>query len=172
MVSTLELSFEEAMEAAALWCGAWEQGDLSDEVLADKVADLVASRDGARGFFVVSLPAENPLMDRLPEPLVMALRLAGEGVVDLTVRNLAMSTAMAVYHLRVGADEQASGSKRVQRRSIELLQQLEPAAVKNRLEILLAATNGDGSDVAFLERWQYDAEQKAAIKAAVLSVAE
>jgi len=50
--------------------------------------------------------------------------------------------------------------------------QLEPAAVKNRLEILLAATNGDGSDVAFLERWQYDAEQKAAIKAAVLSVAE
>jgi hypothetical protein len=26
--------------------------------------------------------------------------------------------------------------------------------------------------VAFLERWQYDAEQKAAIKAAVLSVAE
>ncbi|NDE22977.1 MAG: hypothetical protein EBZ96_09000 [Synechococcaceae bacterium WB9_3_282] len=79
---------------------------------------------------------------------------------------------MAVYHLRVGADEQALGSKRVQRRSIELLQQLEPAAVKNRLEILLAATNGDGSDVAFLERWQYDAEQKAAIKAAVLSVAE
>ncbi|NBP98025.1 MAG: hypothetical protein EBU51_00225, partial [Synechococcaceae bacterium WB6_3A_227] len=98
MVSTLEMSFEEAMEAAALWCGAWEQGDLSDEVLADKVADLVASRDGARGFFVVSLPAENPLMDRLPEPLVMALRSAGEGVVDLTVRNLAMSTAMAVYH--------------------------------------------------------------------------
>ncbi len=79
MVSTLEMSFEEAMEAAALWCGAWEQGDLSDEVLADKVADLVASRDGARGFFVVSLPAENPLMDRLPEPLVMALRSAGEG---------------------------------------------------------------------------------------------
>ena len=172
MVSTLEMSFEEAMEAAALWCGAWEQGDLSDEVLADKVADLVASRDGARGLFVVSLPAENPLMDRLPEPLVMALRSAGEGVVDLTVRNLAMSTAMAVYHLRVGADEQALSSKRVQRRSIELLQQLEPAAVKNRLEILLAATNGDGSDVAFLERWQYDAEQKAAIKAAVLSVAE
>ena len=68
MVSTLEMSFEEAMEAAALWCGAWEQGDLSDEVLADKVADLVASRDGARGFFVVSLPAENHVRGLLAWP--------------------------------------------------------------------------------------------------------
>ena len=70
------MSFEAAMEAAALWCGTWEQGDLSDEVLADKVAQLLTSRDGARGFFVVSLPAENPLMDRLPEPLLIALRAA------------------------------------------------------------------------------------------------
>jgi hypothetical protein len=165
------MDFEAAMEAAALWCGAWEQGDLSDEVLADKVADLVASRDGARGFFVVSLPAENPLMDRLPEPLLMALRAAGDGVVDLTVRNLAMSTAMAVYHHRVGAEEQALGSKRVQRRSRELLQNLDPNAVKTRLETLLAATQGEGSDVSFLERWQYDDEQKAAIAAALIAVA-
>ncbi|MCX5928972.1 MAG: hypothetical protein NTY40_04375 [Synechococcus sp. LacPavin_0920_WC12_MAG_50_7] len=140
------MSFEAAMEAAALWCGTWEQGDLSDEVLADKVAQLLTSRDGARGFFVVSLPAENPLMDRLPEPLLIALMAAGEEVVDLTARNLAMSTAMAVYHRRVGAEDQCLG--------------------------LLAATDGIGSDVAFLDRWQYDAEQKAAIKAAVLSVAD
>ncbi|MEY4356666.1 MAG: hypothetical protein RLZZ89_1734 [Cyanobacteriota bacterium] len=166
------MSFEAAMEAAALWCGTWEQGDLSDEVLADKVAQLLTSRDGARGFFVVSLPAENPLMDRLPEPLLIALRAAGAEVVDLTARNLAMSTAMAVYHRRVGAEDQCIGSERVKRRSRELLQNLESEAVKIRLETLLAATDGIGSDVAFLDRWQYDAEQKAAIKAAVLSVAD
>ena len=35
-------------------------------------------------------------------PLVLALRSAGEGVVDLSVRNLAMSTAMALHHQRQG----------------------------------------------------------------------
>jgi len=83
-----------------------------------------------------------------------------------------MSTAMAVYHRRVGAEDQCIGSERVKRRSRELLQNLESEAVKIRLETLLDATDGIGSDVAFLDRWQYDAEQKAAIKAAVLSVAD
>ena len=68
----LQPSFEQAIEVADLWCHAWEQGELSDEVLADRVAELVASRDGARGFFVVSLPADNPLMDRLPLVVVVA----------------------------------------------------------------------------------------------------
>ena len=165
-------SFEQAMEAAALWCGAWERGELSDEVLADRVAELVASRDGGRGFFVVSLPAENPLMDRLPEALLLALRGGGDSVVDLTARNLAMSTAMALHHQRQTSAEQQRGSLRVQRRCQELLRQLDPAMVKQRLETLLAATAGEGSDVSFLDRWGYDAEQRAAIEAAVLAVAD
>jgi hypothetical protein len=44
--------------------------------------------------------------------------------------------------------------------------------VKARLETLLAATAGRGEDLAFLERWGYDAEQRAAIAEAVLAVAE
>jgi hypothetical protein len=169
---TPDPSFEEAMQAAALWCGAWEQGELSDEVLADRVAELVASRDGARGFFVVSLPAENPLMDRLPEALLMVLRAAGAGVVDLSVRNLAMSTAMVLTHGRSGAMEQQQGSARVKGRCLELLRLLEPHLVKSRLEAMLAATRGEGEDVAFLERWGYDGDQRQAIAAALLSVAE
>ncbi|MEB3183965.1 MAG: hypothetical protein VKN15_06205, partial [Cyanobacteriota bacterium] len=89
-------SFPQAMEIASHWLALWEAGELSDEVLADRVAELVASRDGARGFFVVSLSGDSPLLDRLPEPLLLQLRAAGEGVVDLTARNLAMSTAMAL----------------------------------------------------------------------------
>ncbi len=95
-------SFQQAMEITAQWLNLWEAGELSDEVLADRVAELVASRDGARGFFVISLAGDSPLMDRLPDPLQLqpeqrsaCLRAAGDGVVDLTVRNLAMSTAMA-----------------------------------------------------------------------------
>ena len=36
-------SFEEAMNAAAIWCTAWENGELSDEVLADRIDELLES---------------------------------------------------------------------------------------------------------------------------------
>jgi hypothetical protein len=63
----LEPSFPQAMEIANQWLALWEAGELSDEVLADRVSELVASRDGARGFFVVSLAGDSPLLDRLPD---------------------------------------------------------------------------------------------------------
>jgi hypothetical protein len=179
----LEPSFPQAMEITAQWLALWEAGELSDEVLADRVSALVASRDGARGFFVVSLTGEAPLMDRLPEPLVAVLRQAGDGVVDLTARNLAMSTAMTLHHRRSGDREHQTGSERVQARSTELLRQLEPRAVKGRLERLLVATadgGGDGGGVspdtaedrAFLKKWGYDGEQLLAIAQAIEAVAE
>ena len=168
----LQPTFQQAMEITAQWLALWENGELSDEVLSDRVAELVASRDGARGFFVVSLAGDSPLMDRLPDPVVLALRQAGDGVVDLSARNLAMSTAMALHHQRHGDAGQQGGSERVQLRCTELLRLLEPVAVKERLETLLEATDGRGEDVAFLDRWGYDADQRAAIAEAVLAVAE
>lgn len=169
----LQPTFQQAMEITAQWLGLWENGELSDEVLADRVAELVASRDGGRGFFVVSLAGDCPLMDRLPEPLVVQLRAAGAGVVDLTARNLAMSTAMVLHHQRQADPGQQAGSERVQARCTELLRLLEPDAVKDRLETLLAAAGqGQGEDVAFLDRWGYDAEQRQAIAAAIEAVAE
>jgi len=168
-----EPSFPQAMEISAQWLQLWEAGELSDEVLADRVAELVASRDGARGFFVVSLVGDCPLMDRLPEPLVLQLRLACEPVVDLTARNLAMSTAMALHHGRAGDNDQQAASERVSGRCCELLRLLEPAAVKTRLETLLAAArDGQGEDVAFLDRWGYDPQQRQAIAAAIEAVPE
>jgi len=166
-------SFQQAMEITAQWLQLWENGELSDEVLADRVAELVASRDGARGFFVVSLAGDCPLMDRLPEPLVAQLAAAGDGVVDLSARNLAMSTAMALHHQRAGDSAQQAASERVAARCTELLRLLPAQQVKTRLESLLtAAAQGAGDDVAFLERWGYDAQQKAAIAAAVEAVAD
>jgi hypothetical protein len=44
--------------------------------------------------------------------------------------------------------------------------------VRDRLEILLAACRGEGEDVAFLDRWGYDPEQRQAIAGAVLAVAD
>ena len=51
-----EPSFQEAMEIAAGWMKQWDQDEISDEVMADRVGALVVSRDGARGFFVGALP--------------------------------------------------------------------------------------------------------------------
>lgn len=165
-------TFPQAIEIAAAWLGHWQNGEVSDEVLADRVGELVASLDGARGFFVVALTSDAPLMDRLPECLVLSLRQAGEGVVDLSARNLAMSTAMTLVHRRAGDDAQREGSERVARRCTELLRLLEPTAVKQRLERLLAGAEGSGEDVAFLDRWGYDEAQRQAIRAAVLAVAD
>lgn len=167
-----EPSFPESIEIAGQWISLWQEGELSDEVLADRVGELVATRDGSRGFFVVALTSEGPLMDRLPEPLVLQLRRAGEAVVDLTARNLAMSTAMALHHGRLGDAAQQLASERVRERSTELLRQLEPRSVCDRLERLLAGCGGSGEDVAFLERWGYDDEQRQAIAAAIEAVAE
>lgn len=168
-----EPTFQQAMEIAAGWLKQWDDEEISDEVLADRVAELVVSRDGARGFFVVSLAGDSALMDRLPDPLVLKLREAGDSVVDLTARNLAMSAAMVVHHRNNDDQEQAAGSQRVNIRCTELLRQLEPNAVKERLETLLdAASHSRGDDLAFLERWGYDEHQKQAISEAVEDVAE
>ena len=79
-MSTKEPSFEQAMNAAMIWGKAWENGELSDEVLADRVSELLVSRNGVRGFFAISLSSDCPLMDRLPEPLLMQLRGSGKRV--------------------------------------------------------------------------------------------
>ncbi|OUW50032.1 MAG: hypothetical protein CBD47_00760 [Synechococcus sp. TMED187] len=172
-MSRLEPSFQQAMEIAAGWLKQWDDEEISDEVIADRVGELVASRDGARGFFVVSLAGDSALMDRLPEALLIKLREAGDGVVDLTARNLAMSAAMVHHHQGNGDGEQAAGSERVNSRCIELLRQLESARVKVRLDTLLdAAAHNRGEDVSFLERWGYNDAQKAAIHAAINTVAE
>jgi len=122
---------------------------------------------------VVALAGDSPLLDRLPEALVGQLRAAGEGVVDLTARNLAMATAMGLHHRRHGDGEQADRSDRVRERSAELLRRLDPTLVKQRLDtLLLAARDGQGSDQAFLERWGYDEDQRRAIAGSVLAVAE
>ena len=171
-MSTIEPTFKQAINASMLWCNAWENEELSDEVLADRVAELLASRDGARGFFVISLASDCPLMDRLPDPLLVQLRAAGGIVIDLTVRNLAMSTAMAIEHKRKGDFEQQACSERITARTVELLRLLEPNQVKSRLEIMLEATvNSNGSDMEFIRKWGYNNEQKLAITSTIYNVA-
>ncbi len=165
-------SFEEALNAASLWCNSWAKEELSDEVLADRVSELLETQNGARAFFVISLSSESVLMDRIPEALLVQLRNAGEKVVELTARNLAMSTAMCLQHKRDANYDLQARSEKIKQRCIELLRNLDPNSVKRKLELLLEALEGKGEEIKFINRWNYDTEQKLAIAESIYSIAE
>jgi len=163
-------TFKQAMEATMIWCKKWENDEISNEVIADRIGELIKTIDGARGFFVVSLSIDCPLMDRLPDALIFQLRNSGEIVVDLTVKNLAMSSAMVIKH-RNDNDLQEIQSERIKIRCIELLKLLDSNKVKKRLDVLLEATKGNGTDLKFLSRWGYSKEQINAISESIYEVA-
>ena len=163
-------TFKEAMQASMLWCKSWENDEISDEVISDRIGELIKTVEGARGFFVVSLSIDCPLMDRFPEALIFELRSSGEIVVDLTVKNLAMSSAMIITH-RNNKDPQGIQSERIKIRCIELLKLLDSTQVKKRLDVLLEATKGNGEDLDFLNRWDYNDEQIKAISESIYEVA-
>ena len=163
-------TFKQAMDATMIWCKSWENNEISDEVIADRIGELTKTVDGARGFFVISLSIDCPLMDRLPDALIFQLRSSGEIVVDLTVKNLAMSSAMVITHGQ-NNDIQEFQSERIKIRCIELLKLLDSNKVKERLSNLLEATKGYGSDLKFLQRWDYNDEQINAISESIYEVA-
>ena len=163
-------TFKEAMQASMLWCKSWENGEISDEVISDRIGELIKTVEGARGFFVVSLSIDCPLMDRFPDALIFQLRSSGEIIVDLTVKNLAMSSAMIITH-RKNKDPQEIQSERIKIRCIELLKLLDSKKVKKRLDILLEGTKGNGTDLKFLHRWGYNDAQISAISESIYEVA-
>ena len=163
-------TFKEAMQASMLWCNSWENDEISDEVISDRIGELIKTVEGARGFFVVSLSIDCPLMDRFPDALIFQLRSSRDIVIDLTVKNLAMSSAMVITHHK-NNDSQEIQSERIKIRCIELLKLLDSNAVKKRLDVLLEATKGNGTDLKFLDRWGYNDEQITAISESIYEVA-
>ena len=163
-------TFKQAMEATMLWCKSWENDEISDEVISDRIGELIKTVEGARGFFVVSLSIDCPLMDRFPDALIFQLRGSEEIVVDLTVKNLAMSSAMVITHHKKN-NPQENQSERIKIRCIELLKLLDSNKVKKRLDVLLEATKGNGPDLKFINKWGYDDEQINAISESIYQVA-
>ena len=163
-------TFKEAMQASMIWCKSWENDEISDEVISDRIGELIKTVEGARGFFVVSLSIDCPLMDRFPDALIFQLRSSRDIVIDLTVKNLAMSSAMVITHHK-NNDSQEIQSERIKIRCIELLKLLDSNAVKKRLDVLLEATKGNGTDLKFLDRWGYNHKQIKAISESIYEVA-
>jgi hypothetical protein len=159
-----EVTFEQAIALSQSLLAEIEQGQLSATAIEAAIAALVTSPPGARGWFVTYLTGDYRLADQPSEAVITALRSQPEPVADLLVKNLAMSTAMIITHTHNQQLDLAAGSAQVQRRTQHLIQLLQLDAVAIRLQTFLAALKTEtGSDQAFLTRWGYDTEQRAAI---------
>lgn len=156
-----KISFE---EARAYTQSLFTDDNLQEEEIARGIRDLVATENGARGFFVTYLTEEN-LPDNHPPYVIIALKSSPEIVSELLVKNLTMSTAMAITHRRQNNEEMAQRSKNVEQRTTKLIQLLELEQITTKLtQMRESAATDQGNYSTFLHRWGYDKEQKQVIE--------
>jgi len=168
------VSFEDAIALTQDLMAKMENDAISPSQVQETITNLVATSNGARGFFVTYLTAESPLADSPSDAVLTALKTAPELVSELLVKNVAMSTAMAITHRRQENESLAQGSDRVQRRSIHLIQQLNHDLIQQQAQQMReSALTGKGeAEVAFFQRWGYDNQQRNAIAQALTQVIE
>lgn len=165
------VSFEEAIAHTHQLMDAMQQGVLTDAETEHTLSQLVSTENGARGFFVTYLTDDRPLADQPSKAVLTSLKSSPEVVSELLVKNLAMASAMAVAHRRNNNEAMAQGSDRVRTRTLNLVQQLQLPQIATKLQQLSeSAATGKGTYQAFLDRWNYDAEQRQVIQAAVREV--
>lgn len=164
-----KLSFSEAIAATQQWLQRVEGSELTKEQIFTDLKTLLGYANGVRGFFVAYLTGESILADQPPAVFIEGFRATSSSIKAILIKNLAMSTAMGITHSRNNNAAQQAGSQRVQRRSINLLQLLaegENAAdfIGERMALVQAIATKEGEYHAFLNRWQYDDEQRQAIR--------
>lgn len=158
------LSFEKAISVSQRLLDEMEQENLTEAQIGDAIAALAATENGARGFFVTYLSDPRPLADQPGQTVLDALASSPTIVSPLLVKNLVMSTAMAITHRRNQNENLAEGSEQVKARSLKLLQHLTfPELKQQAQDMATSLKTGKGSYQSFLERWQYDAEQRQAM---------
>jgi hypothetical protein len=165
------MTFEAAIATSQTLLDQMQQGQLFDTEVEAAIANLVATENGARGFFVTYLPIESLPTDQPSAPVIAALQTSPDIVAELLVKNLAMSSAMAVTHRRNEDEVMAQGSDRVRSRTIQLIQHLHlPAITEKAQQLHESVATGIGAYQAFLTRWGYDTEQRQVIQQAIEEV--
>ena len=138
---------------------------LTETEIESEVAFFVNTIEGARGFFVAYLTSQQSVTDNPSIGVIKGLQSSPEIVSNLLVKNLAMCTAVGLFHQKNGNISAASGSEQTQGRTIDLIQKLDSELVRQKLQ-QLTATIDNKSDVyqEFLDGQKYDDEQKEEIK--------
>jgi hypothetical protein len=138
--------------------------NLTEPEIAAAIGALMQSINGARGFWVTYLAGSTDLADHPSSGVLQALKAAPTSAATLLVKNVAMSTAMAITHRRNENLTLAAGSDQVRRRCEYLIAQLARPDLADQMASLLdSIQTGVGEYQEFLDRWHYDDEQRQAI---------
>lgn len=165
------LSFSQAIKATQLLMEKMTKNELSETEIEQKISSIVSTNNGGRGFFVSYLTSDLSLADNPTTGVVNGLKSSLEIVSKLLIKNLAMSSAMIITHSRNEDLNNIEGSKKVCRRTNNLIQQINEESVAQELKKIQATIdNGQGDYQDFLERWNYDTEHKEAIQKAINSI--
>ena len=170
-INLKESSFTQAINISAQWCKEWEEELLSEEVLADRVAELIKTKNGMRGFFAYALSDQDCyLLDKLPFSVIFKLQEGGNDVVEIVVKNLIMSSAQIVVHDREKNFEYKSNSENISERCKNILRTLDTKLVTNAINQIIK--NLDNLGNSFDNSKKYDDQQKEFIKLQIYDVAE
>ena len=170
-INLKEASFTQAINISAKWCKEWDEELLSEEVLADRVAELIKTRNGLRGFFAYALSDKDCfLLDKLPFSLIYKLNEGGDAVTEIVVKNLIMSSAQIIIHRRENNDEYEMNSENISERCKAILRLLETKLVTKTINQILKELDTMGN--SFDNSIKYDSEQKEFIKKQILDIAQ
>lgn len=171
MTVNQNISFPQAIEATQALMEKIAVGQLDETIIEQEVSAIVSSKNGGRGFFVAYLTSEMPLADKPSVGIINGLKSSTAVVVELLVKNLAMSSAMTVAHSRNQDPDNVRGSQTVCRRTSNLIQQIQLDSIAEELNKLkTTVSTGEGEYKDFIKRWGYDAEQKQAIETTIASI--
>ena len=152
-----EASFTQAINISAKWCKEWGEDLLSEEVLADRIAELIKTKNGLRGFFAYTLSDKDCLLlDKLPSSLIFKLNEGGDTVVEIVVKNLIMSTAQIIMHRRENNHEYEMTSENIADRCKGLLRLLETKSVTKTINKIMKDL--DNMRNSLDDSTKYDAE--------------
>jgi hypothetical protein len=166
-----DIKFDEAINLTQDFLIHLKGNKLSSTEIQDFVTNLVATLNGARGFFVTYLTSTDPICDEPRSEIIAALGAHPEVTADLLVKNIAMSTAQQLYHQRREDPDMAASSATVSTRTIKIVQQLNLPQIQEMCrELVETITNGSGKYSDFLTRWGYDDEQKNSIAQTVSQI--
>ena len=158
------IKFDEAISLTQTFLTKLNRNDIPSAEILTFVAELVQTSNGARGFFVTYLTAQEPICDTPHPEIIAALQAHPEVVVDLLVKNVAMSTAQQLYHQRRNDSEMMASSATVAARTTTIIRQLNLPQIQEMCQELVSTIKtGTGDYSEFLTRWGYDDEQKSAI---------
>ena len=164
-------SFIQSITIANNWCKDWDNDLLSDEVLADLIKELIKTKNGMRGFFAYTLSdSKCTLLDKLPSSLIFIMRERGIHVVEITIKNLFMSSAQILNHQKDKNFEYAERSNNISNRCINLLKELDTKLVTTKINKLLSEIDSMGN--SFDKGVRYTEEQKKFIRDKINQIAQ